>query len=280
MDFETVLNFITIDRFIALASSVAAVLAAFATYLTVIEMQKQRRSSYRPTLVFKNSGFMLYRINSQKQRGYSRKHIISNEEDDTVKRKLENDDTPGVEYEYFNIGVGAAKEIKVFTSTDYELFRHIINELDVNNRTKVIIERSTDKYGGALTIDSEEVFFVSQIDAGVSTKDQYILPFNMNSAPYQISMPSYYEQLILLVYTLSRKISTNYWSRIAFSYYHKIPPLMLRIEYKDIEGNIHNQTFTVSHSINIAITTESNKELERVMEGRYVIREINVRGIR
>ena len=41
----------TIDQVIALAASVGACLAAVATFLTVLEMVKQRASSYRPELI-------------------------------------------------------------------------------------------------------------------------------------------------------------------------------------------------------------------------------------
>lgn len=100
------------DQLIAVSSSVAAAISALATFFTVLQVSENRKSSYRPEIIFANTKFS-----------------------STRKVKIDSPNTDPEKYisvDMYNIGLGSAKNIEI--SWSFSIISAVENEFFGNPR--------------------------------------------------------------------------------------------------------------------------------------------------
>jgi len=117
----------TTDQIIALAASIGSCLAAVATFMTVLQIAKQRRAAYRPELV-------PLAISFRASIEPGDKTILPDywvRVSDAFSDEKSEADTTWMAFTIplMNIGLGAAKNIRASWSFAIEEFAHELNEL-------------------------------------------------------------------------------------------------------------------------------------------------------
>jgi hypothetical protein len=213
---------------INLIASVATLLTAVATFLTVWEMRMQRRSSFAPKLAIDDTALQAreHRTGSlalcspacppEEQHGYARFNSLVT-----------------------NIGLGPALDVKVEWSYDIDEFVAIIARLDDDKVFEIEISElflsvksPTGRVRGAsyhLPVEKHDV-------------TKRLLPLNSSSSQWAVSLPGSYLLLcllwVLLEYERMRRIGgkTYIFSTIA-------PTLTGHFSYRDVAGNTHDERF-------------------------------------
>ena len=124
----------TLDQGIAIAASLAAAASAFATFLTVRQMTKQRAASYRPDLMFSSKSFS----------------VTSSDSDESSpptvwragKKSGEMEPPHDFSLELLNVGLGVAKHVRIDWDFSIEQAISQLNALAQKALTGAYIELS------------------------------------------------------------------------------------------------------------------------------------------
>ena len=235
MECMVVWDIMTVDRLIALASSLGAFLAAFATFLTVSEMKQQRLSSYKPELAFGKCFFFLFSV------GGRNKFALSQLGVDAVEKRMWRGEFNQVKLRFFNVGLGTAKDVRAMWSFNIEEFQKIIRSADVDE-VSVVCHGESGPYN-ILYISKDgkksHVFLNNLHNVSIG----HAFPMNESGGAYEISLPHSYEALLLLLFELIIE-SDNFVELLEV-----LPPLKVNFEYKDIDGNVIERAFALQFSL-------------------------------
>ena len=219
----------------SLATLVTMVLVAF----TLLEMAKQRKTTYRPDIVLTTSGYFIY---AEHQGGALSYLHFSNEEvgSNTVQmeRRLNR-----VYLDGFNIGLGTAKLVDVAWEFQVDHLVQKLNE-DVASGFQVEFKHDDVFTEGYLSykLPKEPSGGVIALSHDIHRTYDHLLPIHVKAEPTKISMPFTY-----LLITAARLYSTmadkTKWAAEAF------PVLRVKITYADIGNNVHKKSFSVTPSL-------------------------------
>jgi hypothetical protein len=213
------------DQWIPLVSGLAAVITALATLFTVLEMRKQRISSYLPDLFFPITRLYVYRDGSGS-------FFCSSEEglSDSSQRNE-------VYLEILNIGLGAAREIVLEWDCDIDAFVDLIGQLDVDGISKI------EHNKGVLKIGNEINFVFNQARREIT----HVVPMPIEPKPRRVRIPRFYLELYsLYIYHAFFKEEEGL-SRI-----EDPPPLQLSLTYKDIGNKRHELSLNMKADYDMA----------------------------
>jgi hypothetical protein len=225
----------TFDQYISAVASMAAFLAAFATFLTVWQIAKQRKATYRPDIVV------------------MRARVITTGElaDESIapllkwKRSDEESDRAGILGNRYplllvNIGMGAATSV----STKWEFpMESLISETRRMARARGFPEEIEFKNNGAVSCVKPQVTSFWRNQQGGHF--DYLLPASIDHDPVRLNLPSAYilavaAHMSLLLKTLGDEDDEDREAP-------QVPPLRLSLEFNDIAGQRHRTSYTTSH---------------------------------
>lgn len=214
------------DQWIPLVSGLAAVITALVTLFTVLEMRKQRISSYLPDLFFPNTRLYVYRDGSGS-------FFCSSEEglSDSSQRNE-------VYLEILNIGLGAAREIVLEWDCDIDAFVNLIGQLDVDGISKI------EHQNGILTIGNKINFIFNQARREIT----HVVPMPIEPKPRRVRIPGFYLELysLYIFHAFFEKEEEGFVS------IEDPPPLKLSLTYKDIGNNLHKLSLDVKPDYDMA----------------------------
>jgi hypothetical protein len=242
----------TPDQLIALFASVGACLSAFATFLTVRQIAKQREASYKPELAIAKVGFEM-----MADEGFEVTLLSTRRIRNEMKESAEVIGA-GVSLPLRNIGLGAAKAISLRWECDLANMVESANQLAQRTLTQVYF--SIDDF--AVRTKSEvsgEIYSMwkNQSEAGID----YVLPASIDKNPIYFPLPHAYLQLasalIYLIYKDKDK-NKNKDKDNDKKLEINLPSLNLGIEFSDIGGIAHQANFIVK--LHIVCYTKSEDE--------------------
>lgn len=213
----------TLDQQIALGASLSASLTAIATFMTVLEMKRQREASYRPDLKLARSTFV---------------GIAPDAPNKLPSKWQKKPDDPPIEWlevPIHNLGLRAARDVTLYWSCDIERIVRDVN--DFATRAEADFRFQYDS--PLLTVHSKKYSnHASHWKNQQSASIDYILPAAPDVESTIIRLPFAYAQL-LSAYCFFGTQSPNNMS-------FDIPPLMLTIEYLDAVSEKHSLVVDVA----------------------------------
>jgi hypothetical protein len=220
----------TADQFISSGTSIAALLAAVATFLTVWQMAKQRHATYKPEIVVMGAR-VITAWDNKNPTSLSLFEWKRGDKRDTKTHPL------GRDYPLFlaNIGMGAATNVSVVWSFPMESFVAEVREFQ--NAHGCPVDIAIDK--GAVSITSPPItsLWINQTKAHFD----YILPASIENAQTGIFLPAAYILVVSVFMSVLLK-NLNSQNRPA------VPPLTLSIEFYDIAGKKHRMSYEIAFS--------------------------------
>lgn len=231
----------TVDRIISLAASVGACLAAVATFLSVWQIAKQRKASYKPELVLGNGEFEAKPNLHHSGLPNDWRHL-------EPKPKLTNGVTTiSLEPNVFglplaNIGLGAARNISI--SWKFGI------EDAVAKVCKYAKEADFDDFlsfdRGILRMQSPLIasFWINQKTEAMD----YVLPASIEGAVVRLRLPDAYVLLVSAAVSLS-SIPSGRPELL------EAPELSVTLVYEDIAGKKHSGSFDVDVDIRGVMNT-------------------------
>jgi hypothetical protein len=214
----------TADRLIALLASIGACLSAIATFLTVQQMARQRRDSYRPDLALSQLP-----VNG-----------ACNPSGKTLLPDVWSTDqsAPSTAKHFFtipllNLGLGAAKNLVVSWSFAVDSAINVVNDLAQRTLTPVYISNEN----GMLSVKSEALGGSVEMwrNQRVATVD-YILPTAVQNMPFQLKLPHAYITIITLLLYLEFKSKPKDFD---------IPELRVEFKYSDIGSRSYETRYRI-----------------------------------
>jgi hypothetical protein len=174
----------TADQIISASASVAALLAASATFLTVWQIAKQRRASYKPELVISANSFDTK--SPKDARGIW--SYLDWREQSTSQKPATNVSLLGTSFRLrlVNIGLGAAKDVSIRWEFPFESTIGQINELARSANLPIPIEFKNDR------VSTSAPQVTSFWDAQNQDQLDYVLPASVERDPFYLRIPHAY----------------------------------------------------------------------------------------
>lgn len=221
-----------IDQVIALAASIGACLSALAAFLTIRQVSRQRESSYRPELTVSRTRFQC--ISNPLSEGN-----IPDTWVDWADEAGSQDVLSFFAVPLYNVGLGAAKGLKVKWSFQIEDAISKANELAQKSLTPVFYEYKN----GMLSLKSDGMG--GQISAWINQKKEsidFVLPASVNKLPTDLIIPPAF---IMIVSAL-----VHFYSKADdFQSFEEIPNLIVEIDYLDIGGKKYKTKISITTQI-------------------------------
>jgi hypothetical protein len=220
----------TVDQYISVGTSVAAFLAAFATLLTVWQIAKQRKATYRPDIVVMRARVITTGELSDETIAPLLKWKRSEEEAD--RKDILGNDYPLL---LVNIGMGAATSV----STKWEFpMESFVSETRRIARVRGVPEEIEFRSNGGVSHVKPQItsFWTNQ----KSGYFDYLLPASIDHEPIKLDLPSAYILAVAAHMSLFLK-ALNYDDREG----PKVPPLKLSLEFNDIAGQKHRTSYDI-----------------------------------
>ena len=216
-----------IDQIILLITGVAACLSAIAALLAVQQISKQRMESYKPGLVIVRTP-----IRSQaEEEPISFNWTIPNADNVSSPNDSKSFSVP-----LWNVGLGAAKEVKIHWNFPIDKLVSRVNRLAQESLTpihfkwtNVLLEIESDNFSCAYNWPAQKELDID-----------FILPASIDQTASKLIIPQMYIELVsYLVYFVAKvkKFDQNI---------SKIPPLECLLDYNDIGGAKHSVKFALN----------------------------------
>lgn len=214
------MNNLSIIEWISFLPAIGSLAAAIIALFTLLELASQRKQNAKPDIVPTENYFNGYFDNPFTCRWQKKGE---------KKSKRSND----LEIILYNLGNGAAKNIKLKWDFNYKLF---VNELAAINEEyatslKVLIENNMLRF----ELD-EDTGLIVNIKPDLEDSLDYILPVNINETGTKVSLPLSYFSLV-----------ANYFY-LRFNHVHSdlkinLMTLKLNLSYEDIQGNTYHDKY-------------------------------------
>jgi hypothetical protein len=234
----------TIDRLIALISSLGTLFSSILVLFTLIEMQKQRKNTIKPELVFPQLDLYAY---WKQHNNIFLPEIWSSEEiqEDRMKMVINRLLIPSLKIDGYNIGIGAAKKIEISWDFDIEEIIKRIKTKDKNNIIEIrycVGKLFQLQFGRPLNIS---------INLGNDMKSSadYLLPTSVKLDPLKIKLPSSFIILWSVLFYLEN--INNGGNTVIQIQTLDFEDLLLRlcIKYTDIGNNHYEQRFNIGINV-------------------------------
>lgn len=219
----------TSDQWISLGASVGACVSAFATFLTVIQIAKQRKATYRPELALSQTHFEAV-PDPIRASVLPTKWIARNWQKNESSSILGDISLP-----LRNIGLGPARGVHL--RWDFDLDGMVKTANALAQRTLTPAYFSIDEWG--VSIKSEALGNGSSLwkNQREITID-FVLPASIDKEPVPVRLPHAYVQLATaLMYLRSKDEDTE------FSF--ELPSMKAAFTFSDIGGIEHVAVFDV-----------------------------------
>lgn len=241
----------TVDQIISGIASLAALAVALATFLTVWQIAKQRRTSYRPELVVSGQSF-----DTEDQEGPREiSSFLDWREYEAAKKRDTKPELSKFSLHLSNIGLGAAKDVSI--EWDFPIERFIREIVDFAQEAKVPVQISFKN--GAVSIEKPMMFSIWKNQRRNAL--DYVLPAAVQGEPFYLKVPhAYIVTMAAAVYVFFHPdaMGLKGFDRL------KIPPLNVRLQFEDIAGDKHS----AAYDIDLEIHGVSPKKLSGRLEAK------------
>lgn len=244
------------DQLIAALASGATLVTAFATLLTVREIGRQRRASYKPDLIPTEEVVRSVANRNDPLAGFE--WLEGSNKTDEMPSETRWRGIP-----FFNLGLGAAKFIKADWRLDLVRTTKTLNALAERSLSRVSAEY--DEQSDTLYIQGERAEVWGQPYQPSQTWP-YLLPAAINESKLMVPIPHFILRLYSLEFTLNSRLKGDYgWFEFEPTY-----PVHLQLSYTDLGGSVHKKRFLLQLEVTSVISDgESNvKELELLVKLR------------
>jgi hypothetical protein len=225
---------------LTLLTTIGTFLAAIATFLTVLEMRWQRRTTYKPDLIVESTGFNIY------PDGTDHFGMISVD----GKRPAGSAGSGEVTLKARNAGFGPAKNVTYSWDTDFQAFLESIGKVDAS------IVASAEYQAGRLLrlFNAENLEHTHNLLSQLRGK----LPAIMADVSAGFYFPLAYLHLLQLSLNVRAKreeelmrAGATLRDRHIFDMgaFEGWPPLTLTLSCKDLGGSEHTKKFTVQPEV-------------------------------
>jgi len=240
-----------IDQIIALSACLISLLVALATFLTVRQIAKQRRSSFKPELILARSTF------TARNRTVPYRWSFSIDEEKTDALVSDKPDESSLKRNFhiaiplLNIGLGAAKEVVIEWNFDIDRAIEIVNSI----RQKLLLEGYIENTNDIISFHSNsgEESMHSWLGQKRNSLD-YVLASDPTIESETISVPPLYLELYCQYQACIFKQNDS--EKVEF------PHLTAIMTHKDIGEIAHAAAFKLNFDI---IMLMSNKEMPTKM---------------
>jgi hypothetical protein len=218
---------INLSELISAISSVAAFVTAIIVFFTLLEMIRQRQSSYKPDLVCKSTQFYV----SADVTGTLQYTISTEDNGDKGDR---NRRYP--QGRIFNIGLGSAKSLNLTWRFDHERAIEDVKRLNLELGLSLFVKDNI------LTIKGKSGGnYINLANAYLQNID-YILPVSITNKPVSIDIPFSYVHL-LSIYSIFQIYND---SGNPLNFLSSFPHIWLTIKFKDVGGRIYKKKYGVN----------------------------------
>ena len=220
----------------SIVANMATLLTALATLFAVLEMRRQRKSSFRPDLVVVNESIVAEKHPTISFPAPIRWHepevIYSGAVSVTTIAPIRLDYSVRV----YNLGTGPAKDLIFEWSFDLSKLVEAVNSLSQRLFAGQFIEltsanwlKFTSKSDGSNEIN---------LDGDLKREEDFLLPSSIIHSPCLVRLPSSYINLISSYVQLSAKSGMDGIPNF------QIPPLCLKMTFRDMDGSSVHRKFS------------------------------------
>jgi hypothetical protein len=230
----------TTEQVIAIIGQFATWITVLIVFLTLREMEKQRKASQKPEIIISQT--FIY--------GYFRdwNELLvptewSNDSEPRESTEVEKDKTNYPKFTLYNIGIGAAKSVKLEWIFDVSKLLDETQNYCYQNSIPIVVNSQNDflKIG----IAGQDSYF--RVSAFSAKEHEYILPASVTSKGIESDMPMTFLKLIsILIYMMKHQADQKESSDTMNTGF---PELRLKLSYYDIGGVKYQKSFDVKLSI-------------------------------
>jgi hypothetical protein len=216
------------DQYILLGTGIGTCLSAVATFLTVQQMARQRKASYKPELTLPQTRFHAVANPPNLPILWKKGYAAKPDESSSAKA--------GFGVPLLNLGLSVAKQVQVSWSFDIQAVVERLNEM---------AQRSSTQASASYNPTNDRVSFDSDTLGGLSSswRNQerwidYVLPAAYQEVPITLELPIAYVQLVSAWVLLGKREKGR-------ADFQKIPTMNLSFDFLDIGEGKHVARFLV-----------------------------------
>lgn len=227
---------LTIDQTIALVSGIATLATAVATFLTIKEIAKQRKASYKPEIIPANQYAYAYghKVSKLSKFGWAKERISSGGMGD-----LSIPASAMYSIALFNVGLGSATRIEAKWNLDLSSMIAEINTLAHRSFTSVAVEESLEK--GTVQIGGPDYLSSTHMVRNQLKHDWgHLLPASLDRNGIELPVPSAYLELASLKVALGLKLGIDAPNNGTWA---ELPTPSVELSYHDLGGDRHTRSF-------------------------------------
>jgi len=238
--FMDISNLEEIKEVILIVSGIGTFVSALVAMFTVLEIKKQRLSSYKPELILDSFVSFFYAdkflTENDNIRYRTTKYLENNQ-----KPLKKTDKTISMHYLLQNIGFGTAKYIEGYWSFDYKKASKILNKY-VND--DYIIENDND---GFLIRNktTDPLLFFRKSSLNKDTID-FILPESQGENGKGQTVPSIITEIYAYYIIFKYNINVGVNEEHCYEEFEELPKPKFKVTYKDFNNKKHTKTFELA----------------------------------
>lgn len=231
----------TIDRWIALVSSLGTVVAAIVAAWSIRELRRQSAKQYRPNVVLTSA---MFEVSTVSDDGFWWKK--------PDKKASHFEDSGDFRLTMLNLGNGIAVDLHIDWWFDVEAMMKVINDLSIKRGAGIGMIR--DNFGIAF-VKNGETAAGARLPEQSGPRLDYILPVAQQKDATKIGLPAGLETVLFMYYALLLEPGTNLDERLNQT--PKLPnTVKAKMSYKDTTGRAYTQETSVSIGI-VYLDTEA-----------------------
>ncbi|WP_179336322.1 hypothetical protein [Winogradskyella costae] len=234
------LNLNEIKDIILIVSGIGTFISALVAMFTVLEIKKQRLSSYKPELILDSFVSFFYADNfltkDDNIRYKTTKYLENNQ-----KPLKETDKTISVHYLLQNIGFGTAKYVEGYWSFDYKKASKVLKKY-INE--DYLIEN--DNSGFSIRNEKNDFWlFFSKSNLDKDTID-FILPESQGDNGKGQTVPSIITKVYAYYIVFKYNISVGFNEKHCYEEFEELPKPKFKITYNDFNNKKTYKDFRIS----------------------------------
>jgi hypothetical protein len=218
----------TIEQYISTGASIAAFLAATATFLTVWQIAKQRRATYRPEIVVMRGRV----LTTGDLKNPDLKTLLNWKRSDD--EEMTRTHFLGRGYSLFLVNTGMGSATNVLATWDFPLEAFVAYARQLENAHDYPVDIEYSK--GTVSVSRQQQI-ASFWNSQRITHFDYILPTSVKSEPTEISLPH--------SYIVAVSVCAGVFVRDYDENGPAVPPLRLSLEFCDIAGKKHRMQYDI-----------------------------------
>ena len=244
----------TVDQLTSFILGVATLATALATFLTVREMARQRRASYRPDIVAARQYAYAYATaeSSGLRFAWSRDRAIASD----VNEKF----PLGEKYTItlFNVGFGAAKQIEATWTFDVEAWIKPLNDLAQKTFTSLFI--ASDPRTRTVRISGPDYRDTTQMVGNQLRHERgHLLPASLDRIGIEIDVPPCFLALAALQVSMGSRLDPGSGMSPEWKTF---PVISLSLRCRDVGAEEHEKVFRLSVDL-LAVGSNTGESLSQ-----------------